>query len=241
MGAELQTEAEGANTWQLIKLFPVSPSQAFVELKKSPRWILPFLLLVLGPALKAHWYFSAVDIDWYRHEVLATVTGANAQGRVQALMMTSRDAFDWSRSLSAMVGAALSLVTSALYLLLIGKVFRMGYSFGRWFAFSCWSATPVIIGLILVFLAMLLTDTSHADIASLQPASLNELFFHSEPTDPGYHLLNALTVFTFAQAWLSVIGMRVWSGRSVLFSTVVALTPQILFFGVWALFAFELI
>jgi hypothetical protein len=56
---------------------------------------------------------------------------------------------------------------------------------------------------------------------------------------PGYNLLSAIGLVQVASAWLTYVGVRAWSGRSVPFSLVFALLPVMLIYGVWALAAFR--
>jgi hypothetical protein len=69
--------------------------------------------------------------------------------------------------------------------------------------------------------------------------SLNELFFNKSVTDKGFTLLSSLTLIHPWAWWLTVVGVRVWSGRSWQFSSVFALAPIVLVYGGWALWAFR--
>jgi hypothetical protein len=85
---------------------------------------------------------------------------------------------------------------------------------------------------------VLLTATSNQlGQDALQPLSLNELFFKREAGQTGFLLLTNITLFNFVSLYLAAVGVKVWSGRSWLFSILFTALPLILIFGIWALFA----
>jgi hypothetical protein len=65
------------------------------------------------------------------------------------------------------------------------------------------------------------------------------LFFHKSMNERGFALLSSLTVIHPWVWWLSVLGVRVWSGKSWLFSSLFALTPIVIMYGGWAAWAFK--
>ena len=225
------------NNWQLARSFMVSPSRGFAELKENPRNALPLWLLLIGGVVVIQWYFNIVDFDWVRDQLGAVFAARGVRGAagVQAASFVSRGVLKWSTSITSLLGTILVLALEALYLLLIGMAARIRYSYGQWFAFVCWSATPLIIGLIPQMLMLAFGHVSQVDLNALQPLSLNEIFFHVGPLDSGYRLFTSLTALTVVQVWLSIVGLRVWSGRSWGFSTVYMLVPYALYFGALAL------
>ncbi len=84
---------------------------------------------------------------------------------------------------------------------------------------------------------MLATTTStQFDDAELKVLSLNALFFHRAFGEPGYALLSAIGLPELLAMYLSVLGVRVWSGRSWIFSAIFTLLPAAVILGVVALF-----
>ena len=225
------------NNWQLARSFFVSPSRGFAELKHSPRNALPLWLLLIGSVIVIQWYFNSVDFDWLKDQLagMFAARGARGAAAVQAVSFVSRGVLKWSTTITTTIATILILALEALYLLLIGMVARIRYSYGQWFAFVCWSATPLIIGLIPQMLMLAFAHVSQADLNTLQPLSLNELFFHDTAGDPGYRVLTSLSLLTVAQVWLSIVGLRVWSGRTWGFCTIYMLVPHALYFGALAL------
>ena len=82
-------------------------------------------------------------------------------------------------------------------------------------------------------------QTYVAHFADLQVLSLNNLLFHRAPGEPGYSLLITINLLQLVGLYLSALGVRIWSGRSWLFSAVFAWLPWVLICGFWAWFAWR--
>ena len=58
------------------------------------------------------------------------------------------------------------------------------------------------------------------------------------PSDqPGYTLFSSIDLFQLLGLYLSIAGVRAWSGRSWLFSAVFAGLPYVLIYGIWAFYS----
>jgi len=222
------------NNWQIARLFATSPARGFAQLKQSPRNALPFLLLLAGGVVVIQWYFNIVDFEWVKHrltEMYANKGGGHGAAGAQIVQFLSKGVLKWSTTITSTLMTILILALEALYLLVLGMAARIRYSYGQWFAFVCWSATPLIIGFIPQLLMLGLGRTSQLDLIAVQPLTLNELFFHVTDANPAYQFLTGVSLLTLAQVWLSIVGLRVWSGRSWAFCTVYMLVPFALYFA----------
>jgi hypothetical protein len=126
-----------------------------------------------------------------------------------------------------------------MYLTLAGNIFNVRLKFQQWFALSCWTALPHLIGVVAMAAYLLTAQSNQIGNDELSVLSLNELFFNKSVTDKGFAFLSSLTLLHPWAWWLTVVGVRAWSGRSWLFSSVFALTPIVLIYGGWALWAFR--
>ena len=70
--------------------------------------------------------------------------------------------------------------------------------------------------------------------ADLKPLSLNALFIQKTFDQPGYTLFSNIDLIQMFTLYLTVVGVRAWSSRSWLFSSVFAVLPYALIFGIWA-------
>jgi hypothetical protein len=85
----------------------------------------------------------------------------------------------------------------------------------------------------------MLSENSQISPSALQPLSLNELLFHVPMSGKGYTLLESLNIPSFLSWGLLIIGVRTWSQRSWVFSTVLVLLPCVALYGIWAFLAFR--
>jgi len=225
------------NNLSLAGTLITSPSAAFTELRERPRFWLPLIVLVVGVALQQYWYFSIVDIEWLKDRMYGSAE-MTAEQRQAMMGMMSRNIMLWSSVASVAVIMPIMMALSALYFLLAGKITNVQYSFKQWFSFSVWCSVPLIIGLVASYGIMLIQDpNAQIGPSELSVFSANE-FFQLPPSHRGSQLLtqlNPITLWTWA---VTIIGIKTWSNRSWLYSTVVAMLPSAIIYGIWAVIAF---
>src|SRR3569833_84718 len=221
--------------YQVARLFLTSPIHAFTQLKDKPVFALPMGLTILGTVAVTAWYYSKVDIAWLQDQMTAAARISAAQQAQMATRM-SRPVLLWGSVIAAPIAILVITTVVALYFRLVAAVANMRYSYKHWFAFIWWAGSPQIISFIpsLLILAM---SSPQIPQSSLQPLSLNELIFHRTSGAPGYSLLSSLGLVQVATMLLTYVGLRTWSGRSPLFCAIFALSPNVLIFGTWAVFA----
>ncbi|MEJ0098869.1 MAG: YIP1 family protein [Pseudomonadota bacterium] len=141
--------------------------------------------------------------------------------------------------LGVAIGVPFVMVITTLYNLLVGKMFSFERSFRQWFSFCSWTGLPSALTAIPVALVLATTETTQIGQEVLQPLSLNALFFHRAVGEPGFSLLNGLNLVQFVTLYLSVVGIKAWSGRSWLFSILFIAVPWLLIYGIWARVSFS--
>jgi len=226
------------NNLQVARLLFTSPTQAFTALKSKPVFALPMWLILIGTIAITAWYYSKVDIAWM-HEQMAVAAKIPAAQQEQMAARMTRPTLLWGSVIAAPIVIVAITSIGALYFMLAGAIANVRYSFKHWFAFNWWAGSPQIIAFIPSLLILALSRTTQIQQSSLQPLSLNELFFHRVLGTPGYTLLSSLGLVQVAAAWLAYLGLRAWFGRSPLFCAIVAVLPTVLIYGIWALFAFR--
>ena len=124
----------------------------------------------------------------------------------------------------------------SVYLHLINKaVTGAEIGFGQWFSFSTWTAFVGVFGALAAFLTIFMAESNQLAPQSLQALSMNSLFIHASPGDPWYTWGTSLALINFWTLFLMSIGFARWTGASMVQSTIVACTPWVLIFGIWAL------
>jgi hypothetical protein len=229
------------NNLQLTLAWVTDPKAAAREIEQRPSYWFPLLVVSLVTALAAYIFYSWVDFDWF----IDTTLRSSARGRqltdaqlAQAAQFMSRGVLKWSSVIGSLVVVPIVMLLGALYYLLAGKVTGISRSFRQWFSLNCWTSLPQVLATLPGVLVLLTTTSRQADPGIMSPLSLNELFFHLPMSAPAYRLLSSINLLQIASLFLAVLAVRLWSGRSWLFSTVFTLFLPALILGVgawWAL------
>jgi Yip1 domain len=222
--------------WQLI----LNPSAAFQSLKEKPSFWFPLVVLSLSTAAVLFWFYSVVDFAWLRDQILAS--GAQFEKmseaqRAQASGMISQKTMMLSSIIGAIVIVPVIRFIEAIYYLLVGKMTRVEGSLKQWFALACWSGFPAVLAVVLMAVSILLRGNGQMTPDAMSMLSLNELFFHVPMGSKWHGLLSSITILNPYIWWLTIVGVKVFSGRSMLYGVMVVMVPLALIYGGWALFA----
>lgn len=219
-----------------------APSSAFEELRARPRFWFPLLILVASTVGLAWWYYSIVDVEWFKDMMFSNNPAIQAlpeADRAARLSMVTRGTMLWSSVIGGALALPIAFLISSLYLLLAAKVARLPQGFKHWYAFSCWSSLPMLLGTVVAAIFLLMSDNGQINPSMLQPLSLNELVLHRPMGSPGHGLFESLNLSSLWSWILMIIGVRVWSQRSWTFSSLFILLPAVVVYGVWAFIAFR--
>lgn len=230
------------NNLAVLQALAFEPRKAFEELDARPRFWWPLLLVVLASGAISAWYTAFVDLEW--------LTDLQLRSSALTQNMTSAEIERLARNATARQGVsavinfivstlavAVIMLIMALYYSLAGKVTNVQRGFRHWLALVAWTSTPTLITL-LASAVVLLTASSHQlSQSDLQPLSLNALLLHRDASEPGHSLFTSLNLMQFLSLYLAALGVRVWSGRSWLFSIVFTALPYVLIYGIWAFFS----
>jgi hypothetical protein len=223
----------------LISALLFEPRKAFAEIAERPRYWVPLLLLVLGTVGLSVWYQASVDAQWLADLQLRNSPFARQLTEEQIATQVQAAGRNVGLRIGATaVGTAIVLplimLISSVYLLLAGKITNVQRSFRQWFALTCWTGLPSLLSIIPAAVTLLTATTRQIDPGDMQPLSLNALLMHRAMGEPGYTLFTSLQLPTLLSLYLATVGVKVWSGRSWLFSVVFAGLPTVLIFGIWA-------
>lgn len=233
------------NNMELAGAIVTAPSAAFADLKEKPRFIFPLVVLCVTTAAILFWYYSFVDFEWFRDRLVSAnpnVGRMTEQQREQAAKAMARmtpNIIMWTSMISVLIMIPAMRAIQAVYFLLAGNVVNVRFKFEQWFALSCWTSLPIVIATASMAVYLLTAGSNQIGYEEVSLLSLNELLFHKTMQDKGFALWSSLTVLHPWMWWLTVLGVRVWSGRSWLFSSVFALAPIALIYGGWAAWAYK--
>lgn len=230
------------NNLALTAALATAPTTAFAELRERPRFWFPLLLLVATTVGLYYWYYSIVDIEWFKDAIYGNnpqIQALPEADRATAMGMVGRGMLLWGSVIGIAIFLPCVFLITALYFLLAAKVTKLPQGFKHWLALTCWTSLPIVLNTIVAAIFILMSDTTQISPGVLQPLSINELLVHLPVSSPGYEMLSSLSIPAVLSSILAVIGVHAWSQRSWAFSTIVALIPLVLFYGIWAIFAFR--
>jgi hypothetical protein len=230
------------NNIALTVALATAPSSAYSELRERPRFWFPLLVLVLSTVALVYWYYSIVDIEWLKDALFSNnpdIQKLPEEQRVASMAMMSRTTLLWSSVIGGVLGLPLVFLVMALYLLLAAKITKLPFGFKHWYAFTCWSSLPMLLGTVVGAILLLLSDTTQINPSTLQALSINQLLLHRPMGSPGHSLFESLNIPGFLSYALMIIGIHTWSQRSWTFSSLFILLPTVVIYGIWAFFAFR--
>jgi uncharacterized membrane protein YhdT len=226
------------NNLELSVALATAPSSAFAELRERPRFWFPLLLLVVSTAAVNYWYFSMVDVEWLKDTMFGSNPDMNETEHAAAMGMLTRTTLLWGAMVGVIIGTPLVFLVWALYLLLAAKVTKLPQGFKHWFALSCWTSLPLLLSTVVAAVFLILSDNSQVSPSLMAPLSLNSLVLH-RPMGPGYAFYESMTIPGVLGWILMIIGVRTWSQRSWLFSSIFIVLPLVVYYGIWSTFAFR--
>lgn len=228
------------NNFNILSALAFEPKKAFLELAERPRVLFPLLLAIVAAVLLQLWYMNVVDMEWLVDAQLRSSSFARQMSEEQIAEAVRRAGENTGvQMVLGTIAAVLLLVIvrllEAVYYLLAGKITNVQRGFKQWFALACWTSLPALLAVIPAAVNLLTADSNQIPQDALQPLSFNALFFHRAMGEPGYTLFLSMNVLSIVGVFLAALGVRVWSGRSWLFSIVFASLPCVLIYGIWGL------
>jgi len=217
-----------------------APGKALDEIKSHTSWLWwPLLISVLLASGLMLYYYSWVDFPWLVEETIRQVPAedrAEAAGPIRQFMSVGTTT--WT-SVAAIVLLSLVIYTvQGTYLHLANKMTTGAeIGFGQWFSFSVWTAFVGVFGTLAAFVVIFMADSNQLAGEKLQVLSMNSLIIHASPGDPLFTWGNSLSLVNFWMLFLMSIGYARWTGATIVKSTIIAVLPWALIFGVWAIAA----
>ena len=226
----------------IVQALVFEPRKAFAEIAERPRYWFPLLVFVIASTGILVWYASIADLGWatdrdLRHGILAgRLSEEQIAQQVQAAG-NFRVVSIVIQGILIPIALFVFLLIAALYNFLVGKMVAFERSFRQWFSFVCWAALPAALAAIPSALMLATTETTQFGREALKTLSLNALIFHRTIDEPGYAFYSSIDLFQLAVLYLSLLGVKIWSGRSWLFSILFVGIPWVLIYGTWAWFS----
>ena len=217
-----------------------APGKALDEIKLHTSWLWwPLLISMLLASGMMIYYYSWVDFPWLIEETIRQVPAENRAESADAIRTFMKvGTSTWTTVVAIVVMSLIIYTVQATYLHLANKLTTgTEIGFGKWFSFSVWTAFVGVFGALAAFVVILMADSNQLATQELQVLSLNSLLIHASAGDPLFTWASSLTLINFWTLFLMSIGYARWTGASIVKSTIIAVLPWVLIFGVWGLMA----
>mgnify|MGYP001820605505 CR=1 FL=1 len=213
-----------------------SPGKALDEIKLHTFWLWWPLLISMGLASGLFiYYYGWVDFPWLIEETIRQVPAENRAESADAIrqfMEPGRST--WTTVVAIVIITFIIYTIQASYLHLANKLITGAeIGFGQWFSFSVWTAFVGVFGALAGFITIFMADSNQLPTQELTALSLNSLFIHASPGEPLFTWANSLSLINFWTFFLMSIGYARWTGADIVKSTVIAVLPWAVIFGVW--------
>ncbi len=216
-----------------------APSKAIDEIRDRVSWLwVPLIIVIVLSIASLVSYYAWVDFDWLVDQSVAQALQSGADPSAEAAIrgFMQPGTMIAIAAVSVLVFTLLIYILQSVYLHLINKVTgNPELRFGQWFSLTAWSAFPMVFVALSTFGMLALTSTRQLGQYDLSPLSLQSLFIGAEPGSSWASWGSSLTLISFWTIGLLALGIRRWTGASVLKAVIIAAMPSVLIFGIWAL------
>jgi hypothetical protein len=195
------------------------------------------LINVLLACGMLYYYYGWVDFDWLIEQTIRQMpVESRAEGADAIRQFMQPGTTTWTSIISVLVVIMIIYAVQAIYLHLANKMTSgADIRFGQWFSLSAWTGFVGVFGTVATFIGLLMANSNQVSLESLDVFSLNSLLVHASPGDPWFRWATSLRLLAIWSLVLLIMGFSRWTGASMAKSTVIAVLPTVLIFGIWAL------
>jgi len=217
-----------------------APGKALDEIKLHTSWLWwPLLITLLLASGMMVYYYSWVDFPWLVEETIRQIPAENRAESADAIRtFMSPGTSTWTTVAAIVIMTFIIYAIQATYLHLANKLITGAeIGFGQWFSFAVWTSFVGVFGVLAAFATIFMAGSNQLATQDLQVLSLNSLLVHAQAGDPLFTWASSLTLINFWTLFLMSIGYARWTGAPIVKSTIIAILPWVLIFGVWGLTA----
>jgi len=214
-----------------------SPAKALDEIRQHTSWLWwPLLISIFLAAGLFIYYYSWVDFPWLVEETIRQIPAENRAESAETIRSFMKPGTStWTSVIAVVVMTFIIYTIQATYLHLANKLTTGAeIGFGSWFSFTVWTSFVGIFGALAAFVMIFMADSNQLSTQSLQVVSINSLFIHASAGEPWFTWASSLSLIHFWTLFLMSIGYARWTGASIVKSTIIAVLPWVLIFGIWA-------
>lgn len=236
---EAVEEEQHTSNLTLLTNVLTSPAKGMSQVKERYSVALPMLTVTLLTGFAMYYYYTIVDYAWLVDYIVETTAGDLSkaeQDQTRAGMnMMPQEVMGIVSGISMMIVIPIFYIIHAVYFLIVSNITNDGYGFKQWLSFVSWTSIPGIFIAIAMFVFLLTSSNGQISPESINPLSLNELFFNLEAHQGLGKMLAQLHLATFWTIAIMILGYQEWTKKSMGTSVAVVLIPFILIYGIWFL------
>lgn len=236
-----ETVAPAAGSYSVFNALTdivAAPGKALDEAKRHVAWLWwPLGITIVSLIAVFTFYYSWVDFDWLVDEIIRqnVPPGADPAQAEQMRQYITPGMQIGSTIVGIVVATFVIYAIQSAYFHLVNKVAGdPEIRYGQWFAFSAWTGFVGIFNTLAILVVILMADTNQVGPQELAPLSLNALLIHAEPGSSWATWGQSLTLVHFWIIGLMAYGFARWTNSSMVKSTLIAVAPWALVFGIWA-------
>lgn len=226
---------ESTSSWAILKQLITSPKKAFVAIQFDYPVLLPLVILLIANAVLVFFALSNVDYAWFTEQMVEATAGGlspseQAQTRELFEMMSQQGMLVISL-ITTVLSVLFLLCLQALYFVIVSNFTHDGFQFKQWLSLVCWSLLPSIVSILAGLVVVFSNQNGQYLLESLDPFSLNSLFFGMDVTQGAGKVLSSISLTLFWSIALMMIGYSAWTKKSSYQSLAIIILPYLLFYG----------
>ncbi|MEM6709165.1 MAG: YIP1 family protein [Pseudomonadota bacterium] len=222
---------------RLIDIY-TAPVAAFEALRTHAPVLAPLVLLVGASVALNLTYFNLVDPEFIVEDILRQVGDdltRDDERRIRAFATGEQPGGRWFRAIGGSLALVFGIVLQGAYFSLVSLASGHGIGFRRWLGMVSWASLPGLMAVLGGFVSLWFAPGFEIRLSRINPLTLASLFDIESVRGPS----RLLAQIDLTQLWtlvLLIIGYKVWTDRSWVRSTMVAMVPLTLFYGVSLIF-----
>ncbi|WP_196137418.1 YIP1 family protein [Aliikangiella sp. G2MR2-5] len=236
-----EEKKESPSNLTIISNLLTSPAQAYKDIQASYSILFPISLFFVLMVVSTLLYMNSIDFEWFVEyqveQAGADLSNAEKDAMRANLTMMSPMIQGVIGSVFAVIGYAILFALYSAYYVINSNISNDGYDFKQWFSFLTWSWIPKCLLLVMTIVIILLSDNGQITQDSLNPISLNALFFNLSPGTGMGSLLSNIDLVTFWSWAIMAIGYQTWTKCSTAKAWIITLLPYVVVYSVWAAIA----
>jgi len=216
-----------------------SPAEAMQQVQENYNVLLPLLTLMSATLIVFAYYYVAVDYQWYIDHMVEMSAGELSKSEQEdaraVFSMMSKTTMASITAITASIGVAIVFVIQSVYFVIVSNITNDGFQFKQWMSFSAWSSLPALLSYLAMMVYIFSSSNGQIAFETLNPLSLNDLFFGFDATKGIGKMLASLDLTKFWSMYIMIVGYQKWTGKSMQASAIVVLIPFVGIYGIWML------